>query len=120
MDISPKQVEEIQEIEKQVSPEDSGPKVLSETTEKDRSVLTNLLAALGITIGASLAVFVLFMVPFHKKQITPPQQQVTTGTLTIAQPNITVTTEYVNPFSQTAQYSNPFVSSQNPFANLTQ
>ncbi|HSD99054.1 MAG TPA: hypothetical protein VLB73_05195 [Patescibacteria group bacterium] len=118
MDLSPQQVTEIQEIEKQVNQgQQTGPKILSQTSEKDKSVLVNLLAAVGISVGTIAAVIILVVFPFGKKQVVE-QPKVTTGTLTIAQPNITVTTEYVNPFS--SQYSNPFVSSQNPFTQFTQ
>ncbi len=121
MDLSPQQVQEIQEIEKQVSPDGTaGPKVLSEKQEKDTSVVVNLLAAIGISVGAIAAVIVLLVVPINKKKVTQIPQ-VTTNTMQIASsPNITVTTEYVNPFSDTAQYSNPFTTSQNPFAQFTQ
>lgn len=119
MDISPKQIQEISEIEKQLdqgSP--TGPKILSQQQETNRSLLKNLLAAAGIVIGTTLGIIVLVMVPFGKKTAIQ-QPQVITGTLTIAQPNITVTTEYVNPFATSAQYSNPFTASQNPFAQFT-
>lgn len=121
MDLSPKQVEEIQEIEKQVNPNGAtGPKVLSEKTEKDKSVLVNLLAAVGISVGATAAIIVLLALPGGvKRKVVQPQ--ITTNTVRLAQsPNITVTTEYVNPFSETAQYSNPFTATQNPFDQFTQ
>lgn len=119
MDISPKQVQEISEIEKQLDQSNpTGPKIISQQQETNHAMLKNLLAAAGIVVGATLGVVVLVMLPLGKKTTTQ-QPQVTTGTLTIAQPNITVTTEYVNPFSTTAQYSNPFTASQNPFAQFT-
>lgn len=117
MDISPKQVQEIQEIEKQVDTT-NGPKILTEHQEKNNSMIKNILAAAGIAVGATLGIVILVMVPFGKKQVVP-QPQVTTSQVAVS-PNITVTTEYVNPFSPTAQYSNPFTASQNPFTQFTQ
>ncbi len=36
------------------------------------------------------------------------------------QANITLKSQYENPFDKNTQYSNPFSQSQNPFDNLTQ
>lgn len=119
MDLSVKQVEEIQEIEKQVSPNGtSGPKVISQKVETDRSVLVNLLAALGISVAGTAAVVLLLVIPVGKRPQTI-QPRITTGTMQV-QPNITVQTVYVNPFETKAQYDNPFIASQNPFTGLTQ
>lgn len=122
MDLSQQQTQELSEIEKQVNPgEETGPKVLSQTIEKDRSVLINLLAALGISVTATIAVIVLMVLPFTSKKTTSSQPVITTSTLQIgSQPNIVVTAQYVNPFDANQQYSNPFITSQNPFANQTQ
>ena len=117
MDISPQQAQEIAEIEKQMD-KDTGPKILSQKETKDKSSFANVLAAVGITVGATAAVIVLLALPTKKKVV--PQPTIVTSTMQLASPNIVVTTEYVNPFSSTAQYENPFTASQNPFANLTQ
>jgi len=112
MDISPRQAGDIQEIEKQVDgiPE---PKVLSETAVKDRSVLINLLAALGISIVGTAAVIFLLVIPV--------QSTVTTDTMQVgSQENVVFQTEYVNPFAATSQYSNPFIATKNPFTAFAQ
>lgn len=119
MDLSTKQVQEIQEIEKQINPDaTTGPKVISQKVEKDRSVLINLLAALGISAAGTAAVILLLVLPVGKRPQTT-QPTITTGTMQI-QPNITVQTVYVNPFETKAQYDNPFIASQNPFTGLKQ
>lgn len=119
MDISPQQAQEIQEIEKQIGTSETGPKILSQKEKKDKSTLINLLAGIGIAVGSTAAVIVLLAIPVKKKVV--PSPTITTSTIQIASsPNIVVTTEYVNPFSTSAQYSNPFTASQNPFANLNQ
>lgn len=120
MDISPQQASDISEIEKQVAPgESSGPKMLSQNVEKDRSMLINLLAGLGISIISIGAVILLVVLPFGGKK-SAPQPEVTQETIQLLSPNITVQAEYVNPFSQKAQYSNPFIATRNPFTNFTQ
>ncbi len=117
MDISPKQAQEIAEIEKQMD-SNAGPKIISQKETKDKSSLVNILATMGITVGATAAIIVLLALPTKKKVV--PQPTIVTSTMQLASPNIVVTTEYVNPFSSAAQYENPFTASQNPFANLTQ
>lgn len=119
MDISPKQAEEIQEIEKQLG-NTTTPHILTQKQEKDRSILINILAALGISATATAAIFVLLLIPVNKKVVTP-QTTVTTNTIPVGNSSsVVLQTEYVNPFSTTAQYDNPFIASQNPFANLSQ
>lgn len=120
MDLTPEQVTKIQEIERQINDHiPTGPQILSQKEEKNaQSTIKNLLAAVGIAVGTTAAVILVLTVPFGKK-ITPPTSQMTTSTVQV-EPNITVQATYVNPFSQTAQYNNPFIASQNPFSSLTQ
>lgn len=120
MDLSPQQVATIQEIEKQINDHvPTGPRILSQQEEKKKkSVLTNLLAAVGISVGTAVVLIVLFTIPFGKKPTTAAPQ-ITTSIVQV-EPNISVQAEYINPLSASAQYSNPFIASQNPFASLTQ
>ncbi|SRR5258706_3258834 len=121
MDVSPQQVQEMQQIEQQVSPDGSGPRVISETTEKDRSVLVNLLAALGISVIGIAAVIFLLVIPFSGKKAAVTQPTITTDTMQIgSQPNVVVQNEYINPFASTSQYSNPFIATLNPFTAFAQ
>lgn len=119
MDPSQQKINSIQEIENQVNVGvPTGPQIVSQVEVKDRSVLINVLAGLGISITATAAVLLLLFIPGTKKQAPPTEQTVTTGLLQ-ASPNIVVQTVYVNPFSKNSQYNNPFIASQNPF-NTTQ
>lgn len=120
MDLTSQQTQQIQEIEKQVDQGmPSGPRIISENEVKDKPLLTNLLASFGIFIAGTAAVIVILHIPFPSKKNILPKQSIVTETIQV-QPNITVTTQYINPFSDKAQYDNPFIASQNPFANLTQ
>lgn len=121
MDLTPEQVAKIQEIESQINDHvPTGPQILSQKEDKKmQSVVKNLLATVGISVGAVAAVVLVLTIPFGKKQVASPAPQITTSTVQV-EPNITVQTEYVNPFSQSAQYSNPFIASENPFNSLTQ
>ena len=116
------QINTIAQIEEQVSPNGmSGPKMISQTVEKDRSVFVNLLAALGISIVAIVAVIFLLGIPFGAKKPAVTQPIITTDTLQIGtQPNVVVQTEYINPFASSAQYSNPFIATLNPFTAFAQ
>ena len=114
-----RRVDTVEEIERQVDGI-PGPKVLSETVVKDKSVFVNLLAILGISVvGATAVIFILF-IPFSGKKSTNSSTVTTTTMQVGTQPNVVFETEYVNPFSSTAQYSNPFVATKNPFTAFAQ
>lgn len=122
MDISPKQAKEIEEIEKQIAPEEQ-PRILTQEMEVDRKVLKNLLASFGIVIAGGVAAFLIISFPIKKKSVTISQNSVKTTTYTIpvsSNSTITVQTEYKNPFEAKTQYENPFIASRNPFDSLTQ
>jgi len=118
MDFTPEQTNNIEEIEKQINQDDPAePKIISQSEVKDKSRLVNLLAGLGIIITGITAVVLIMIIPSNKKRIVYPT--FTTENIQLL-PNITVTTQYVNPFSNNSQYQNPFIASENPFNNLTQ
>jgi hypothetical protein len=122
MDLSPQQVQEIQEIERQIDPHaKNGPQVISQQEVQDKSILLNILAALGITVAGTTAVILLMIVPFSKKKLATNTLPTKTSTIQVAsEPVVVVETEYQNPFDAKTQYTNPFSTTSNPFANLTQ
>ncbi|HYK08862.1 MAG TPA: hypothetical protein VEW42_05175 [Candidatus Eisenbacteria bacterium] len=114
-----RRVDTVEQIERQVDGI-PGPQILSETPVKDKSMVVNLLAALGILIVGAVAVVFLLFIPFGGKKIAN-NSTITTTTMQVGSlPNVVVETEYVNPFAPSSQYTNPFIATKNPFTAFAQ
>lgn len=79
--------------------------------------LRNVLIVLGIILVLFVAIDVFFIFSNLTKNINTT---VSTGKSLENQLNVSLKSQYDNPFDKNTQYVNPFSQSQNPFDNLAQ
>ncbi len=84
---------------------------------KTSHVLRNVLIAMGFVLVLFVAIDLYFIFNNLTKNINTT---ISTGKSLENQVNVSLKSQYDNPFDKNTQYVNPFSQSQNPFDNLSQ